>query len=152
MDARIIGDVAVLGHLRVQLEHDGRLLEQLGHGVEEVVVRLGLGLVVGERLESGLGNDAVAHKGLVAGAVDERDGIDAEELLGREARREGLGQLHKGQRLGVRAEVVADGAVGQRPEEGERLVAVAAREGVHRVRDDVGVHAARRLGQLEAHG
>lgn len=52
----------------------------------------------------------------------------------------------------MRREERADGPVPEGAEEGERLVAVGAREGVDAVRNDVGVPAARVRRELEPQG
>jgi hypothetical protein len=114
-------------------------------------------LVVGEVVVAGFRDDAIAAVAGFAGCVGEVKCGDGEVGVAREAGGEGLGCLDEAERGGMCAEKFLDGfrrgdfgsAGGGCAEEVEELVAVACREAVGGVSDDVGVNV---VGQVEANG
>lgn len=152
MLAAIIRHIALLSNLDPQLEGQSTALHQPRHFLKQVVFSLGPDLLRCQRLEPRRRLDPVPDEGPLSGRVDQSERLYGEEALRCEAPRGGLGQLHKGPRLGVRAQVGLEGPVPEGAEESERLVARGTREGVDAVPDDVGMPAARVRGELEAQG
>lgn len=148
----IIRHIALLGNLSPQIEGQSTALHQPRHLIKQVVVPLGPDLLHRQRLEPRRRLDPVPDERPVPVRVDQPERLHREEALGCEAPRRGLGQLHEGPCLGVRPQVGLEGPVTEGAEEGERLVARGAREGVDAVTNDVGVPAARVRGELEAQG
>jgi hypothetical protein len=149
VDGRIVRDVSGPRDLGHELEHDGN---GVGDFVVEIVCGFGLDVLFPEMLDALLGDETVSDKSLFAVLVNQLEGVDGEVRLAIEADRERFRGLDEDHCLWVGGEEVGDLVVSHGGEEVEELLAGANREEGSRVRDDIGVDAAGRLGELESQG